>query len=604
MITRKKRRMIIILICILVIAMISGVFIFLYINTDLFKTNNELFAKYFAQNFDIIKELEIQDDIKEKINTIENEKYQSNIVAQIEHIKNPNTSEENTDNTLNKVKLNIDEQIDKTNDFDYKEMYLTKQKDDIFKIEYLNNNNYYGIRANGVKQFISVQNSNLKQIAQKIGIQEDIVGKLPDTIEEINLKEVIKLSNEEIETLKSRYLDIIINNIPTENFQKQSGGIITVNQREISVNAYSITITKEQLNNIYIKILEQMKQDDIILSKVDKLQNLVMLYNSINIKDELIKYIENKIKEIKDNNIGKDEVSITVYENNGQTVRTSIETTKKKITFDITKQQQSIVLNINYNVFSTDHENSINLEISKETNESKSNTHIDFYSINEDDRINAKLDNNINVDKGYVNDISFEYDDNKDKINIELQSSKQNVKQLDIIKQLDENKIIKLEELEDEQAKNIFNIVTNKINSQLKELSNIIKIEDFNTVLEILKLKSENPTIENSVGITETEKNRFNSMFSFYEGDKVSTSDVIQLLDKVKDNTSKVEIISEENIESNLIIERDNKSNQGLESLENLIKDEKNSKLEYQVKIKYDDVGLIESINIKANKNK
>lgn len=604
MITRKKRRMIIILICILIIAIMSGTFAFLYINTDLFKSNNKLFAKYFAQNFDVIKELEIQDVINQKIDTIKGEKYESNIVAQIEHIKNPNTSEENTDNTLNKVKLNIDEQVDKNNKFDYKEIYLTKQKEDIFKLEYLSNDNYYGIRANGVKQFIAVRNSDLKQIAQKLGIQEDIINKIPDSIEQIDLKEVISLSKEELDILKSKYLDIIIKNVSTDNFKKQSGGIITINQKETSVNSYTITLTKEQLNNIYIDILEQIKQDDIILSKISKLQHLIILNNSTDIKDNFIEYINNVIKNIKDNNIGQDEVNITVYENKGQTVRTSIEHATEKVTFDIIKEDKSISLNIDYNIFSADHENSFNLEVTKQTSENQSNTHVEFYSINDDDRVNTKLDSNINVEKGYLNHILFEYNDNKDKINIELQNNKQNVEQLDIIEHIDEDNIIKLEELEDAQAKNIFNIVKNKINNQLKELSNTINIEDFNKILEILKLKEENPTIENSIGITETEKNRFNLIFSFYEGDKVNSDDVIQLLDKVKNNTSKVEIISDQNIESNIIIERDNKSNEGLEFLEQLIKDEKNSKIEYQVKMNYDDIGLIQSINIKANKNK
>lgn len=604
MITRKKRRMIIILICILIIVIMSGTFAFLYINTDLFKSNDKLFVKYFAQNFNVIKELEIQDVINQKINTIKGEKYESNIVAQIEHIKNPNTSEENTDNTLNKVKLNIDEQVDKNNKFDYKEIYLTKQKEDIFKLEYLSNDNYYGIRANGVKQFIAVQNSDLKQIAQKLGIQEDIINKIPDSIEQIDLKEVINLSKEELDILKSKYLDIIIKNVSTDNFKKQSGGIITINQKETSVNSYTITLTKEQLNNIYIDILEQIKQDDIILSKISKLQHLIILNNSTDIKDNFIEYINNVIKNIKDNNIGQDEVNITVYENKGQTVRTSIEHATEKVTFDIIKEDKSISLNIDYNIFSADHENSFNLEVTKQTSENQSNTHVEFYSINDDDRVNTKLDSNINVEKGYLNHILFEYNDNKDKINIELQNNKQNVEQLDIIERIDEDNIIKLEELEDAQAKNIFNIVKNKINNQLKELSNTINIEDFNKILEILKLKEENPTIENSIGITETEKNRFNLIFSFYEGDKVNSDDVIQLLDKVKNNTSKVEIISDQNIESNIIIERDNKSNEGLEVLEQLIKDEKNSKIEYQVKINYDDIGLIQSINIKANKNK
>lgn len=43
----------------------------------------------------------------------------------------------------------------------------------------------------------------------------------------------------------------------------------------METNAYVITITKEQLNDIFIKILEEISKDEMILIKIDKIQTLL-----------------------------------------------------------------------------------------------------------------------------------------------------------------------------------------------------------------------------------------------------------------------------------------------------------------------------------------
>ena len=72
---RKKRILIITISIILVISVIVGIFIFLLLKTDLLKTKEELFSKYFVQNFQILDALSL--DNKEIDNTLENNKYSS-----------------------------------------------------------------------------------------------------------------------------------------------------------------------------------------------------------------------------------------------------------------------------------------------------------------------------------------------------------------------------------------------------------------------------------------------------------------------------------------------------------------------------------------------
>ena len=56
---KKKRKMIILIIVLsilLVLLITGGVCAYLYINTDMLKSNQTLFEKYIAQNFSIAKE--------------------------------------------------------------------------------------------------------------------------------------------------------------------------------------------------------------------------------------------------------------------------------------------------------------------------------------------------------------------------------------------------------------------------------------------------------------------------------------------------------------------------------------------------------------------
>ena len=121
--------------------------------------------------------------------------------------------------------------------------------------------------------------------------------------------------------------------------------MIRINGKDINTNSYTLKITKEQLNNLYIKLLEELNQDEIILKKLDEMQEILDKYkvanswNDINIRNEFNKQINMYIQKIQGKNIGQDEVSIYVYENNNTTVRTSIISKEYEINFDYLPQE-------------------------------------------------------------------------------------------------------------------------------------------------------------------------------------------------------------------------------------------------------------------------
>ena len=48
--TKKKRRLVLIIIILLILVILAAIFFVLYLNTDMFKSNQTLFVKYIGKN--------------------------------------------------------------------------------------------------------------------------------------------------------------------------------------------------------------------------------------------------------------------------------------------------------------------------------------------------------------------------------------------------------------------------------------------------------------------------------------------------------------------------------------------------------------------------
>ena len=330
MIPKKKRItiMVIAIVVIMLIIIIAG--LLLYLKTDMFKSNKTLFAKYIGQNMENLKALETTLQEANYEETFKNNKYTENSEIKMNYTENIGTTSENTNNDINKLKLVVEGQTDKTNKYDYKNIKLLNDNNQVANVEYIQNDNTYGLKFSDLfKQYVLVENNNLKNLLNKIGYTDEQVANIPDSIE-TSILENISFTEEEIENLKNKYLDIINQNVSNEKFKKEKNQTIVINQKNIIANAYILSLSKEEMNNIYIKILENLKQDEIILGKLEKIQNclnVINIFNSesaINIKEDFVEKVESTIQEITQTNIGNDEFNITVYESDGQTVSTSI----------------------------------------------------------------------------------------------------------------------------------------------------------------------------------------------------------------------------------------------------------------------------------------
>ena len=335
MIPRKKRRLILIISILLVILMIFTAFVLVYINTDMFKSNKTLFMKYLGQNTENLNQIYTQITQKNDYeNSLEQNKYTVNTQINVNNTENLGTTEENTDNVINQLKIVSDGQVDIANQYNYQKMNLYKNGESLLGLEYIQNSNTYGLRFSDLfQQFLLVDNNNLQDLYSKLGYSDEEVSNIPNQIDigQFSIDGLL-LTNEEEESLANKYIQIIENGLLNQNFSKQENQTIEIDGKNVQTNSYSVTLTKEQLNNLYLALLEQLKNEEVILGKLDTLQ--IKDDNSQSLRDSFIDGIDELISQINQNNIGQDETTITVYENMKNTVRTSIQTNEYEINLD------------------------------------------------------------------------------------------------------------------------------------------------------------------------------------------------------------------------------------------------------------------------------
>lgn len=607
MMPRKKRIALAIAIpsIIVIIIIITG--ILLYLNTDMFKSNKTLFFKYFGKNSENIKEIEEIFESTEYEKNLQNNKYTDDINIKVNYTNNLQTTSEDNSNTINNVKLLIKGEEDKNNKYSYKDFKLEKDKNiatntenqsssensnesnnkeqNIMEVEYIKNDNNYGIRFSDLfKQYLLVENNNLKDLFRKIGYSEQELENVPDSIEinDITLSD-IKFTEDEIKQLSEKYSEIINKKVSKEKFEKNSKQVITINEKNITTNAYILKLTNEELNNLYVDLLESLKQDEIILNKIESIQNKI---NSINInsseskdlKESFAEEIDLQIEKINKTNIGNQETKIIVYENSGKTIRTAIQGKDYEINFDYinTQDEKNIEL-----IVKKDEIETYNIKLKKD----KDGIKLDIYSNDETNPIKISLEQNKNEsDKKCSNNINLKYENANSKLEVSAEQEINIVDNFENENTLNDQNSILLNGLEKEQLQAVLNQVSEEVQQKINSISEEVKINDIQEILEELGIINKQQNIE-AGGITETEKNRFNSKFEILKGEELDNENVLKVVEAVKDNIINAQVDTNEEIKIEI---SSNESNQDIEkSLEEYIKKEKDKK--YDIKIEYDE---------------
>lgn len=614
MMPRKKRIALAIAIPVIIVIIIITTGILLYLNTDMFKSNKTLFLKYLGENSENLKAIQDVFESSEYEKKLQDNKYTETTEIKANYTNNLQTTSEDTSNSINKAKIIIKGQKDQPNKYCYKDFKLIKEEDStisegnqnndensnstnneqgIAEIEYIQNNDNYGVRFSDLfKQYLLIENNNLKELFEKIGYSEQQLDNIPNSfeIDKMTLED-IKFTEEELNNIKERYVNIVSKNVTDKNFEKKSKQIISINDKNISTNAYILNLTNEQLNNLYMNLLEDLKQDDIILNKIEKIQEKISLIKinsseSLNLKEKFIENIDSTIEKINKTNIGSQETKIIVYENEGKTIRMTVQGKDYEINFDFLQEQE---------------ENEFVITIKKEDIETqkleinKNNEGLKIYIQNNDtdNPIKISFEQNKNeTNTNSSNDSSIKYEIKNSKIEVNIKQKTNIVDNFENQNVLNDQNSIELNKLEKEQLNAVLNQVTNALQQKTDSISQEIKGEDIQELLKTLGIIKNEQKIEGKE-ITETEKNRFNSKFEILAGEDLDNENVLKVVEGLKENVLKAQVGSNQEIK--VEVNKDSNNEEAGRALEEYIKEKEDTK--YNVTIEHDEnTGLVKYV--------
>ena len=511
---KSKKILIITLIIILVLAVAGTVFAYLFIATDTFKSDKELFAKYISQNSETLKKFTDLQTKKVYEGLKDEEKYESDTEIKATYSEGGEVS-----NPINNLSAKINIQKDNTEDYFYADGQILYGNEKYLEAEAIKDHEAYGVRFTDiVKQFVTVKNdSKLGEVAKDLGTDSVTLEKIMDVIDgkEKATEEII--SKEDVQKIKDKYMNIITNAISNGTFSSNKDAKITYNNNTVSAKAYTVSLTSEQVEGMIVEILNNLKEEDKIGEKYqDKINDIIS-----NITDE---------KEIP-------AVKITVYEQNKKTIRTAIEITSlAKITVENTDENNELKTKIQISGISTETTEEYNIEITKKTDENQENVEAVLSVTNGDDTYQAGISNTLkNSDSEIQIKTIFEY--KKDILTAALNLN---------------NNIILGDSFEKKQTLANNNYVLNdalaesrqKVITQLKQVVPEKMTTRMGLLMEAIGLKQNNvtETEKPESEMTQVDINKFNAKFEFFTGDEVTPENVKTLIGIAKENLGSYEI--------------------------------------------------------------
>ena len=518
-----ENKVLIIAISIIVsIAVVGGIFAYLYLCTDMFRSGQELFAKYLMQNINEINQTINLRQINEIEEKLKESKYEEDITISYTEAEAENAA----------MQITLDTQNDPVNQKSYgiisllMDSFEVAEREEPLKLEYMKENNAISLRfTNSIKQFLSVENRDLKQLATNLGISKEIAEQIPDTIdlEQFSLKD-IEVTEEEKNAELDKYTNLLYSNISKEKYTKTKNVVITVNGKTITTNAYTLTLNMEDIKTIVIKLLEILKQDEIVLAKFQKIDEKLQQYTEESLKESFVQLVQEAIDELnqeeEQEETTEEKITITIYEQNKKATRIKLEQNLDSITLDTTEVEGKKQIDINYT--SIDEENT---QLSNEIKFIKENDNkltLQLNTIDGEERQGitisckvAQTENNTKIDIVFENEegqITFNR-------NIDLLS------EINYDVTIDSSNNIVLNDLTKEQIEFILNTVSGKLTEDYAEPLTVI-------YTPLLLVMMGNSAMEDA-NLGNMEAQLFNSKFEEYEETEISSAKVNSLVSVV-----------------------------------------------------------------------
>ena len=270
----KKTKKIAIIFAILVLIG-SVAFGAVYYFTDMFKTPKQAFYQYLNKAAKVDNSYSYQ-EMLEDIQASKTKSYKSETSIGVElNSKGINSPEaEQMMNILKNVKLKINTEAKPSEKKSTSNISLNYGTLSAGNVKFVRDNDTYGVQSDLLdNKYLAVENRNLKDLMNKLGID---ASEVPNKFEELDLYDLLYISKEDQEKLENTYKDIFKNGIPENKFIKHENVTQTVNGEDINTKEYKLSLDESDFIDLMIKLFETVKEDDTLLNiLVEKMNKII-----------------------------------------------------------------------------------------------------------------------------------------------------------------------------------------------------------------------------------------------------------------------------------------------------------------------------------------
>ena len=323
----------IIIISILIVLLLI-VFVVLYFCTDLLKSDKQLFFKYASQ----LVETEggfVENNIEAFYNKKQQMPYENEGKFDFTVDLGNNTNEQI--DIANDFVVNFSGKTDKTNNKAEQNIELKYSDDVSWPLIYRHDGDIYGIQTDYVSsKYVAVENNNLKEFAEKVGMTD--TSDVPEKIEILEDKANFEYTEEEKQTVQEKYMTILENQFRDDQFQTE--------KNDDGTTRYILTMTNEELKNLVIALLNELKTDDVTLGKINNILSEQDLYTKNTIEAEDIDSI---IESLQEGNTEEGEVQFIVAQKDSKLISISLNQNDNNIQLTKNNQEDSVNYSISVN---------------------------------------------------------------------------------------------------------------------------------------------------------------------------------------------------------------------------------------------------------------
>lgn len=338
---KKKGVLITIIVILILLVLAGGAFAYVYFATDLLKTDKELFAKYFVRIGDEEKGMS-----STSLTEYENKKLSTPYTNNGTFTVNSNLlTDASTDLTMqvveglmnygNNTNISFSGKVDNPNKKVEENITINYTDTVNLPFTYKQVGDVYGIQADILSpSYISVENNNLQELFQKLGTTD--VTNIPNKIEAQEIQS-LQFTDEELTHISTQYIMPMYEGLSEEKFSKT--------ENADGSNSYTLTITNIELRDILVTMLQTLKNDTAMLTKINSILAEMYQENDMTVTAENIQEL---IDSLTSADITEEmNIAITVTQNDGKTNKVDIKVDDVTIEMLMEQTDSNIVYTIN-----------------------------------------------------------------------------------------------------------------------------------------------------------------------------------------------------------------------------------------------------------------